>query len=309
MEVEYAKAAIDDILVRVTVTNRGPEAAPLHLLPTLWFRNTWAWEADAPRPRLRAEAAQPGWVSVRAEHPTLGTYHLYGEGAPELLFTENETNRRRLFDTENAERFVKDAFHEYVVGHHVGAVNPAREGTKAAAHYRLTLAPGESRPPFACASPTASPRVQPLGDEFEQVFARRRDEADAFYATVIPAGLDADARRGHASGPGGTPVVEAVVSLRRPALASGRSHPAGPSRRSAEAGATTRGPTSTTRTSSPCPTSGSIPGTPRGISPFTRSPSPSSIRTTPRISSSSSCASGTCTPTGRFPRTSGPSAT
>ena len=193
VEVEYAKAAIDDILVRVTVTNRGPEAAPLHLLPTLWFRNTWAWDADTPRPRLHTQAGQPGWVLVRAEHPTLGTYHLYGEGAPELLFTENETNRRRLFNTENAERFVKDAFHEYVVGRHVGAVNPAQEGTRTAAHYRLTLAPGEAATVRLRLTDRA-PVGAPLGDEFEQVFARRRDEADAFYATVIPAGLDTDAR-------------------------------------------------------------------------------------------------------------------
>ncbi len=192
VEVEYAKAGIDDILVRVTATNRGPEAAPLHVLPTVWFRNTWAWETEAPRPRLRAGAIQPGWVSVRAEHATLGTYHLHGEGSPDLLFTENETNRRRLFDTENTERFVKDAFHEYVIGGRLGAVNPAREGTKVAAHYRLTLGPGEAVTLRLRLSDRELPGP-PLGDEFEQIVAARRQEADAFYATVIPPHLDADA--------------------------------------------------------------------------------------------------------------------
>ena len=193
VEVEYAKAGIDDILVRVTATNRGPEPAPLHVLPTLWFRNTWAWDAQAPRPRLRAEAIQPGWASVRAEHPTLGTYHLYSEGAPDLLFTENETNRHRLFDTENTERFVKDAFHEYVVGQHAGAVNPGGEGTKVAAHYRITLGPGEAAT-VRLRLTDREPAGAPLGEEFEQVFAARRAEADAFYAAVVPAGLEADAR-------------------------------------------------------------------------------------------------------------------
>ena len=190
MEVEYAKATIDDILVRLTVANRGPEAAALHVLPTLWFRNTWAWEAGAARPRLSAGAGHGGLdLGAGASIATLGTYHLYGEGTPELLFTENETNRRRLFNAENVGPFVKDAFHAYVVHGQAGAVNPAREGTKAAAHYRLTLAPGE----------TATLRLRltdreaagaPPGADFEAVFARRRAEADAFYATVIPPGLE-----------------------------------------------------------------------------------------------------------------------
>jgi hypothetical protein len=193
VEVEYAKAGIDDILVRVTATNRGPEAAPLHVLPTLWFRNTWAWQAGAPRPRLRAEAIQSGWVSVRAEHVTLGTYHLYSEEAPDLLFTENETNRRRLFEAENAERFVKDAFHEYVVGGRAAAVNPGREGTKAAAHYRFTLGPGEAAT-LRLRLTDREPPGAPLGEEFEELLATRRQEADQFYAAVIPAHLEGDAR-------------------------------------------------------------------------------------------------------------------
>src|SRR5262249_42001727 len=158
------------------VANRGPVAAPLHVLPTLWFRNTWAWEAGAPRPRLLAEASQPGWVCVRAEHPSLGTYRLYAEGAPALLFTENETNRRRLYGTENAGRFVKDAFHDHVVGHRVGAVNPALEGTKVAPHYQLTLGPGEEvtlRLRLVGRAEVGAP----LGADLDRVVARRREEA------------------------------------------------------------------------------------------------------------------------------------
>jgi hypothetical protein len=193
VEVEYAKAGIDDILVRLTATNRGPEPAPLHLLPTLWFRNTWAWDREAPRPRLRAETAAGGWVSVRADHATLGAYRLHAQGSPDLLFTENDTNRRRLFDVENAERFVKDAFHEHVVAGRAGAVNAAREGTKAAAHYRLALGPGEAIA-LRLRLTDGARSGPPFGEEFEQTFAARRQEADQFYAAVIPPHLGADAR-------------------------------------------------------------------------------------------------------------------
>src|SRR5213593_3099722 len=192
--VEYAKAAPDDLLIRITVTNRGPDPAPLHLLPTLWFRNTWAWEPEAPRPRLRPCASVRGSACVQVEHPDLGgPYRLSAEGNPELLFTENDTNRRRLYAVENPTPFVKDAFHEYLVHGQAGAVNPAREGTKAAAHYRLRLGPGE----------TAVVRLRltdrdtgenPFGTRFDAQVARRQREADEFYATVIPTKLSEDAK-------------------------------------------------------------------------------------------------------------------
>jgi Mannosylglycerate hydrolase MGH1-like glycoside hydrolase domain len=190
---EYAKAAIDDILIRITVTNCGSAAAPLHVLPTLWFRNTWAWDRGAPRPRLRAGAVQPTWVSVVAEHSTLGIYSLYGEGGPDLLFTENETNRHRLYNAENTTPFVKDAFHEYVVAQRAGAVNPARQGTKVAPHYRFALGAGETAV-LRLRLCAREPADAPFGDMFEAGLASRQREADAFYATVIPNGLAADAK-------------------------------------------------------------------------------------------------------------------
>jgi Mannosylglycerate hydrolase MGH1-like glycoside hydrolase domain len=192
VQVEYAKATLNDLLIRITVTNRGPSPAPLDLLPTLWFRNTWSWEKPALRPRLRRGTACASWVSVRAEHPTLGNYCFYAPGPTEVLFTENVTNRRRLYDAENPEPFVKDAFHDFVVDGKVGAVNPAREGTKAAPHYRLLLQPGQ---PAALHLRLCEGDLQgaPLGEEFDRMFATRVAEADAFYASLIPGHLDEDA--------------------------------------------------------------------------------------------------------------------
>jgi hypothetical protein len=192
--VEYAKAAPDDLLVRITVTNRGPDAAALHLLPTLWCRNTWAWAPGAARPRLRRDPAGGGAAAVLVEHPDLpGAYRLYAEGQPEWLFTENETNRRRLFGVEDERPFVKDAFHEHVVHGVAGAVNPAGEGTKAAARYRLRVGPGESAV-VRLRLVDGEPREPGFGPGFDALVARRQAEADDFYAGVIPAKLSDDAR-------------------------------------------------------------------------------------------------------------------
>jgi hypothetical protein len=192
---EYAKANPDDILVRITVVNRGPAPAPLRVLPTVWFRNTWSWEPGAPRPRLGRGPSSRDGVAIRLEHPAMpGPYRLDCEGTPELLYTENETNVRRLFGAEPGARYVKDAFHDYVVHGQTEAVNPAGEGTKAAAHYRLLLAPGE----------TAVVRLRlradgakdaPFGSPFDRLVAQRQGEADDFYATLVPAKLSEDARR------------------------------------------------------------------------------------------------------------------
>jgi hypothetical protein len=142
---EYAKASPDDILIRLTVSNRGPEAATLHLLPTLWFRNTWAWgcthEGCEVKPRLRALDEH----TVACEHATLGRFTLHQEDPAPLLFTENETNTARLFGSPNVSPHVKDAFHATVVEGRADAVNPRRSGTKCATHHVLRLAPGESR--------------------------------------------------------------------------------------------------------------------------------------------------------------------
>ena len=185
VQVEYAKATLDDLFIRITVTNRGGSPASLDLLPTLWFRNTWSWEHDAPRPRLRLGAAQASWVCVRAEHPTLGTYSLYAQDPAEVLFTENVTNRRRLYGAANPEPFVKDAFHDYVVSGKMDAVNPAHEGTKAAPHYRLRLGPGQTAALHLrlCEGDTGG---APRAEELERIFATRLAEADAFYARVLP---------------------------------------------------------------------------------------------------------------------------
>src|SRR6266540_1135542 len=139
--VEYAKASPHDILIRISATNRGPEAAPLHILPTLWFRNTWAWGTPDDRPQLRQIA--PG--VVEAEHAQLGTYTLACEGAPEVLVTENDSNAERLWGVANGTPHVKDGINDAVVNGRADAVNPLRIGTKAAAQYVLRLQPGEAR--------------------------------------------------------------------------------------------------------------------------------------------------------------------
>jgi hypothetical protein len=197
VEVTYAKAGPEDLVARIAVVNRGPEPATLHLLPTVWFRNTWSWDAAAERPRLKA--AEGG---VTIHHPELGERHLRFEqvgptesgGAPELLFTENETNEVRVYGkAENPTRFVKDGINDCVVNGDRGAVNAAGEGTKAAAHYVLTLAPGERAEVRWRFSPERVP-----ADGFVQacdaVVDDRQREADAFYEDVIPKALDADAR-------------------------------------------------------------------------------------------------------------------
>ena len=142
--VEYAKASPEDIFVQITISNRGPEAATLHVLPTLWFRNTWSWGGDAPRPSLRKISGDKA-RAVAASHPDLGERFLYAEGATELLFTENETNTERLFSSPNRTPFVKDGIHRYIVDGKKDAVNPENKGTKVAAHYPVTVGAGESK--------------------------------------------------------------------------------------------------------------------------------------------------------------------
>jgi hypothetical protein len=192
MQVEYAKAGPNDLLIRCTVVNRGPETAPLHIMPTLWFRNTWAWDQGAPVPRLNARGGGGG-PFIQAEHQDLGTYRLYYEGAPDLLFTENATNVRRVYGGDNAERFVKDAFHDYVQGR-TDAVNPVLTGTKAALRYVVHIASGE-RVVLRLQLADGDVLSAPFGDGFDAVFARRQREADDFYAVVIPRELSDDAQR------------------------------------------------------------------------------------------------------------------
>ncbi|MFC4909537.1 MGH1-like glycoside hydrolase domain-containing protein [Actinomadura gamaensis] len=188
--VEYAKADPTDLAVRVTVSNRGPDEAVLHVLPTLWFRNTWSWPGGTAKPAMRAAAAG----CVEAEHPELGTYRLYCEdadgGAPPLLFTENETNNRRLFGSDNASPYVKDGIDRYVVQGEQDAVNPDGTGTKAAAHCVVTVPAGGERT-VSCRL-TAAPARSPFGRSFDKALRDRRSEADAFYAGITPAGATED---------------------------------------------------------------------------------------------------------------------
>src|SRR5262249_32860709 len=142
--VEYAKAGADDVLIRIEVANRGPEAARLHLLPTIWFRNVWSWGLGNRRSRLRAGEAD-GFAAIDTTHDYYGDLRLSCEGSPELLFTENETNARALWGIENDSAHVKDAFHDYVVSGRRDAVNPERIGSKAAALYVLDVPAGGSR--------------------------------------------------------------------------------------------------------------------------------------------------------------------
>ena len=152
--VEYAKASPEDILVQITICNRGAEAATLHVLPTVWFRNTWSWGGAVPRPELRQEGHGEAGGVIAASHPKLGQRFFFAEGAAELLFTENETNTERLFGSPNRTPYVKDGINNYIVHGRQDAVNPEKKGTKASAHYRLTVGAGESK----VASPAAQRR-------------------------------------------------------------------------------------------------------------------------------------------------------
>jgi len=199
--VEYAKAFPEDLLIQVTVENRGPEPATLHVLPTLWFRNVWSWGGDAPRPMLRQGATGATGGVIAVSHPDLGERFFYCEGSAALLFTENETNSERLFNSPNRTPYVKDGIDSYIVHGRREAVNPEKQGTKASAHYPLTVGAGESRTirlrlcdvPPAVPTSTKGGRGGPFGSDFDAVMRARRQEADEFYATVIPSSLNADA--------------------------------------------------------------------------------------------------------------------
>ncbi len=222
VQAEYAKAGPDDLLIRITATNRSAESATLHLLPQLWFRNTWSWgkthEGYDAKPELRAT----GDSTVVAAHPTLGTFHWDVEPnavpaasparpgpprtatpttpatppGPTLLFTHNDTNTQRLYNSPNAQPYVKDAFDRYLIHGESAAVNPARTGTKAGAHSIITLGPGASRVirmrlravhgPAKKGPAPAAPLGEPFGPDFDRLFAQRIAEADEFYAASMP---------------------------------------------------------------------------------------------------------------------------
>jgi len=191
--VEYAKATPEDILIKITAVNHAPEDAVLHLLPTLWFRNTWSWD-DGAKPVIRDAGNVKGVNVVEADHATLGKRWLYCDASPELLFTENETNFERLFGVPSASPYVKDGINDYVVSGKEDAVNPGGTGTKAAAHYVLTVPSGKSV--AVRLRLTDEPdKEAPFGTEFEGIFQNRIKEADEFYTRISPHEMPDDLRK------------------------------------------------------------------------------------------------------------------
>ncbi len=219
--VEYAKADVEDILIKLIVVNRGPDTATLHLLPSLWFRNTWSWGKDDRRPTLRKTTGPKNCSCVEVQHWQYGKRWLLCAGQPQLLFTENHTNYERIFSGKNPTPFVKDAFHEYLIRKNQAAVNPQQTGTKMAVYYPLTLAPGDSTTlklrltdidplaprnanskqwpalPVHQRIPTRTknvPAANDFGEGFDHLFELRQKEADDFYASRVPKDISEDAR-------------------------------------------------------------------------------------------------------------------
>jgi hypothetical protein len=191
--VEYAKAGPTDILIRISATNRGLYPAPLHLLPTLWFKNDWTWTGDTAKPRIAVEHRDGDSLVMVTTHRTLPSYRLHCDMPEEALFTENETNLERIFGAPNATPYVKDAFHEYIVHGRREAVNPGGTGSKATAHYAYAVGAGETVT-VRLRLTDAGTIAQPLGPAFDAVFTQRKDEADAFYKRVTPFDIPEDMR-------------------------------------------------------------------------------------------------------------------
>src|SRR5262249_10024860 len=198
-----AKKTPEDILIQISIHNRGPEQAELHVLPTIWFRNQWDLHPGRDRPLLRQSTTIPKATVIDVIDPELAERWLYCEGEVPLLFTENETNTQRIFGVPNRSPYVKDGINDYIVNGQKQAVNPDKSGTKASAHYLITVPPGQSREIRLLLSQTApSDFVRPKGAvvavfgwSCEQTLEARRAEADQFYADIIPSNLSADAAR------------------------------------------------------------------------------------------------------------------
>lgn len=189
--IEYAKNTPEDILIKITIINRGPDPHVLHLLPTLWYRNIWSWADVNERPVLKQVIANEWLTIVEAKHPSLGTRWLYCEGPKQLLFTENETNHERLFGGHNPSPYVKDGINEYIVHGNEAAVNPAKTGTKMSAHYKFILTPGDPVTVRLRLSDSGE-LYEPFGSEFDKIIKAQIQEADEFYAHLIPDSLTED---------------------------------------------------------------------------------------------------------------------
>ena len=204
--VEYAKESPEDVLIKISIVNRGPETPTLHVLPTLWYRNTWSWTGGGSRPVLKGVDGNTYNV-IHAHHTdplfqeSLVDYYLYCDGNVPLLFTENETNNERLFGTPNVSPYVKDGINNYIVHGKTEAVNPNRSGTKASAHYTVTVEPGQSqviKMRLTTVSPANLSTVysydNPLGSYFDEIFDKRLQEANEFYESVCPTSASEDER-------------------------------------------------------------------------------------------------------------------
>ena len=192
--VEYAKANVEDILIRITAVNCGPDPANLDVLPTIWFRNTWSWGIDPRKARLQADGGLADARAIRLRHYDRGVRWLLCEGVPELLFTDNETNYRRVFGGENQGRFVKDGINDYVVAGAHNAVNPEQFGTKAAARYRLRIDPGGSAVVRLRLTPNPL-SADSITEAFDRICEERIREADEFYRTRAPLDASEDVLR------------------------------------------------------------------------------------------------------------------
>ena len=314
VDVTYAKASPTEILQRIVLTNHGADEATLHVLPTLWFRNTWSWGGAETRPRIERDGAD----LIVADHALAG-YRLQAapgpDGSlPEALFCENETNTARVFGTEALTPFPKDGINDHIVSG-LPTVNPDGRGTKAAYHYAVTVAGGASAE-LRLRAP--SPGGQGGPEEGAEELGRRpvrpgHDSPRGRRGRVLrrprPARDDARGDAGAAPGERGPRVEQADVPLRRRTLARRRPGCRRAARRRASTVATAAGVTSTPSTCSRCPIRGSTRGSPRGTSASTRCPGHISTRRSRSTSSSSCSASGSCTRTARCPPTSGTSTT
>jgi len=193
--VEYAKHSPEDILIQISVSNRGPEPATVHVLPTLWFRNTWTWWPGTPKPSLKQVSGQKGAKAVAASHADLGERYLYCEGDVPLLFTENETNNERIFGTPNASPYVKDGINNYVVNGRQDAVNPEKTGTKSTAHYELQVRAGQTATICLRLSNAAPDAIGDPFKDFSEIMQARQHEADEFYKSITPTRISEDEAR------------------------------------------------------------------------------------------------------------------
>jgi hypothetical protein len=190
--VEYAKQTPEDILIQISVSNRGPEQATIHVLPTLWFRNIWTWWPETPKPSMKQVPGQKGVQTVTASHANLGQRYLYCEGDIPLLFTENETNNKRVFGTDNASPYVKDGINNYVVQGNSDAVNPEKTGTKSAAHYQLNVGRGATATIHLRLSNLAPAAMGDPFKGFSEIMQNRQGEADEFYRVITPERVNKD---------------------------------------------------------------------------------------------------------------------